>query len=202
METERGTLRARELVVATNGYTGAPFRRLRRRVVPIGSHIVATAPLDPGLAATLIPRGRVLSDSRHLLHYFRLSPDGRMVFGGRASFTPVGTARCATLLGDAMRQVFPELSAVPVDYAWSGNVCFTRDRMPHAGRLDGLHYALGYCGHGVAYSTWLGGRVGEKLAGGRDLPHDGRFRAIPFYGGRPWFLPLVGGYYRLRDWMS
>ncbi|MEZ0332663.1 MAG: NAD(P)/FAD-dependent oxidoreductase, partial [Gemmatimonadales bacterium] len=190
------------VVVATNGYTGTPFARLRRRVVPIGSHIVATAPLEPGLAARLIPGRRVLSDTRHLLHYFRLSPDQRMVFGGRASFTPIGTARCARHLGDAMRRVFPELGSVPVDFAWSGNVGFTLDRMPHAGRLDGLHYAMGYCGHGVAYSTWLGARVGEKLAGGPDLPGDNRFPAIPLYRGRPWFLPFVGAYYRLRDWMS
>ncbi len=101
-----------------------------------------------------------------------------------------------------MRRVFPELASTPVDFAWSGNVCFTRDRMPHAGLLDGLHYALGYCGHGVAYSTWLGARVGERLAGGRELPDEDRLRGIPLYGGRPWFLPLVGAYYRLRDWMS
>jgi glycine/D-amino acid oxidase-like deaminating enzyme len=200
--TSRGRIRAREVLVAANGYTGPPFHRLRRRVVPIGSHIVATAPLEPALAAKLIPGGRVLSDTRHLLHYFRLSPDRRLLFGGRASFTPIGTARCATLLGDAMRRVFPELAATPVDFAWSGNVCFTRDRMPHAGLLDGLHYALGYCGHGVAYSTWLGARVGERLAGGRELPDEDRLRAIPLYGGRPWFLPLVGAYYRFRDWIS
>ncbi len=202
VETSRGTVRSGEVVAATNGYTGPPFHQLRRRVVPIGSHIVATAPLEPGLAARLIPGARVLSDTRHLLHYFRLSPDGRMVFGGRASFTPIGTARCARLLGEAMRQVFPELASVPVDFAWSGNVGFTLDRMPHAGRLDGLHYSMGYCGHGVAYSTWLGARIGEKLAGGQDLPGDGHFPAIPLYRGRPWFLPIVGAYYRLRDWMS
>jgi glycine/D-amino acid oxidase-like deaminating enzyme len=200
--TSRGRIRAREVLVATNGYTGRPFHRLRRRVVPIGSHIVATEPLDPRLAAKLIPRARVLSDTRHLLHYFRLSPDGRMLFGGRASFTPIGTARCAQVLGRAMREVFPELEPVALDFAWSGNVCFTLDRMPHAGRLDGLHYALGYCGHGVAYSTWLGARMGDRLAGGPEAPVDGRFRAIPLYGGRPWFLPIVGGYYRIRDWMS
>jgi glycine/D-amino acid oxidase-like deaminating enzyme len=74
--------------------------------------------------------------------------------------------------------------------------------MPHAGLLDGLYYALGYCGHGLAYSTWLGARVGERLGGGRELPEESRLRAVPLYAGRPWFLPLVGAYYRLRDWMS
>ena len=126
-----------------------------------------------------------------------------MVFGGRASFTPIGTARCAQR-SSATRcgRCSPSSASVPVDFAWSGNVGFTLDRMPHAGRLDGLHYALGYCGHGVAYSTWLGARVGEKLAGGRDLPATAASRRSRSIGGRPWFLPLVGAYYRLRDWMS
>lgn len=202
VETVRGTIRASQVLVATNGYTGPPFDRLRRRVIPIGSYIVATAPLDPALARRLVPGGRVLSDTWHLLHYFRLSPDGRMVFGGRASFTPIGTARSARLLGAAMREVFPQLGEVPVDFAWSGNVGFTLDRLPHAGRIDGVHYALGYCGHGVALSTWLGAGMGAALAGAGEAPDLGRLRAIPLYGGRPWFLPLVGGYYRMRDWMS
>lgn len=202
VETVRGTIRASQVLVATNGYTGAPFDRLRRRVIPIGSYIVATAPLDPALARRLVPGGRVLSDTWHLLHYFRLSPDERMVFGGRASFTPIGTARSARLLGAAMREVFPQLGEVPVDFAWSGSVGFTLDRLPHAGRIDGVHYALGYCGHGVALSTWLGARMGAALAGAGEAPDLGRLRAIPLYGGRPWFLPLVGGYYRMRDWMS
>ncbi len=200
--TDRGVLRAREVLVATNGHTGAPFHRLRRRVIPIGSHIVATAPLDPALAARLVPRRRVLSDTWHLLHYFRLSPDGRMVFGGRASFTPIGPARSAGILARAMREVFPELAAVPVDFAWSGTLGFTLDRMPHAGRLDGVHYAMGYCGHGVAFSTWLGARMAEALAGQGDLPDLGPLRPVPLHPGRPWFLPAVGAYYRFRDWIS
>jgi glycine/D-amino acid oxidase-like deaminating enzyme len=103
------------------------------------------------------------------------------------------------VLGGAMRERFPELAATPVDYAWSGSVGFTLDRLPHAGRLAGLHYALGYCGHGVAFATWLGGRMAEAMAQGRPMPDLGPLRAVPLYGGRPWFLPLVDGYYRLRD---
>jgi glycine/D-amino acid oxidase-like deaminating enzyme len=202
VETARGRVRAGEVLVATDGYTGAPFGRLRRRVIPVGSYLVATAPLAPALARRLVPGGRVLSDTRHLLHYFRLSPDGRMVFGGRASFTPIGTGRSAKRLGRGMREVFPELAHVPVDFAWSGRVGFTRDRLPHAGRLGGVHYALGYCGHGVAYSTWLGARLGDALAGRGPLPAGGPLPPVPLYGGWPWFLPLVGGYYRVRDWMS
>ena len=202
--TSAGPLRAAGVLVATNGYTGAAFPGLRRRVVPIGSYVIATAPLEPAVSRGLLPRARVMSDTWNLLHYFRLSDDGRMVFGGRASFTPTTVARSARILAAAMRKVFPSLAKVPVEYAWAGNVCFGRDRMPHAGRLDGVHYALGYAGHGVAFSTWLGARMGDTLAGRRPIPEltGEPLRAVPLYRGTPWFLPAVGGYYRMKDWLS
>ena len=112
----------------------------------------------------------MLSDTKNLLYYFRLSPDGRMVFGGRAAFTPTPVARSAEILARGMVEVFPELAGVPVEYAWGGQVAFTLDQMPHAGRLDGVHYALGYGGHGVAMATWLGARMGDALAGAGDDP--------------------------------
>jgi len=194
-------VRAREVLAATNGYTPAALGRLRRRVIPIGSNQIATVPLDEDLARRLVPRGRVFSDTKNLLYYFRLSPDRRMVFGGRASFTPVGTRRIAQILAAGMSEVFPELSGAPVEYAWSGKVAYPVDHLPHAGRLDGIHYAMGYCGHGVALATYLGSRMGEVIAGVGDVPDLGtsRFRAVPFFNGVPWFLPLVGGYYRVRD---
>ena len=202
--TSGGPLRAGEVLVATNGYTDAAFPGLRRRVVPVGSYVIATARLEPAVARGLLPRARVMSDTWNLLHYFRVSDDGRMVFGGRASFTPTTVERSAGILAAAMRKVFPSLTQVPIEYGWAGNVCFGRDRMPHAGRLDGVHYALGYAGHGVALSTWLGARMGDALAGRGAIPDltGDRLRAIPFYGGTPWFLPVVGGYYRLKDWLS
>jgi glycine/D-amino acid oxidase-like deaminating enzyme len=202
--TSSGPLPAAEVLVATNGYSGPAFPGLRRRVVPVGSYVVATARLEPSVARGLLPGARVMSDTWNLLHYFRLSDDGRMVFGGRASFTPTTVERSARILTAALRKVFPPLAQVPVEYAWAGNVCFSRDRMPHAGRLDGVHYALGYAGHGVALSTWLGARMGDALAGRGTIPQlTGRhLRAIPFYGGTPWFLPVVGGYYRMKDWLS
>jgi glycine/D-amino acid oxidase-like deaminating enzyme len=204
LATSGGPLPAAEVLVATNGYTGAAFPGLRRRVVPVGSYVVATARLEPSVARRLLPRARVMSDTWNLLHYFRLSDDGRLVFGGRASFTPTTIGRSAGILAAAMRKIFPPLAEVPVEYAWAGNVCFGRDRMPHAGRLDGVHYALGYAGHGVALSTWLGARMGDALAGRGSIPEltGERLRAIPLYGGTPWFLPAVGGYYRMKDWLS
>jgi glycine/D-amino acid oxidase-like deaminating enzyme len=199
--TTRGVLRSREVLAATNGYTPAALGRLRRRVVPIGSYQIATAPLEEDLARRLVPRGRVFSDTKNLLYYFRLSPDGRMVFGGRASFTPTGIKRSAKILASGMKEVFPDLAGTTIEYAWSGKVAYPVDHLPHAGRLDGLHYSMGYCGHGVALATYLGSRMGEVLAGTGEIPDLGskRFRAIPFYNGVPWFLPFVGGYYRLRD---
>jgi glycine/D-amino acid oxidase-like deaminating enzyme len=199
--TSRGTLRAREVLAATNGYTPRALASLRRRVIPIGSYQIATASLDEELARRLNPGNRVFSDTKNLLYYFRLSPDRRMVFGGRASFTPTGTRRSAAILAAGMREVFPELGGVEIEYAWSGKVAYPMDHLPHAGRLNGIHYSMGYCGHGVALATYLGGCMGEVLAGVGEIPDLGtsQFRAIPLYTGVPWFLPLVGGYYRARD---
>jgi glycine/D-amino acid oxidase-like deaminating enzyme len=204
VKTRGGTVRSSEVLAATNGYTPAALPALRRRVIPIGSYQIATAPLDPELARRLIPRGRVFSDTKNLLYYFRLSPDGRMVFGGRASFTPTGIKRTASILAAGMREVFPELANARIEYAWSGKVGYPMDHLPHAGLLGGVHYAMGYCGHGVALATYLGARMGEVLAGSGEIPDLGaaRLRAIPFYNGFPWFLPLVGGYYRARDWLG
>jgi glycine/D-amino acid oxidase-like deaminating enzyme len=204
IKTRRGSLRARDVLAATNGYTPAALPKLRRRVVPIGSYIIATQPLEPRVAQRLIPGFRVLSDTKNLLYYFRLSPDGRMVFGGRASFTPASPKHSAAILRAGMREVFPELADATVEYAWSGKVGYPMDHLPHAGQLDGVHYAMGYCGHGVALATYLGSRMGEVLAGVGDIPDLGgtRFKAIPLFEGFPWFLPLVGGYYRARDWLS
>ena len=199
--TSNGVIRAGEVLAATNGYTPRALAGLRRRVIPIGSYQIATEPLDPALARRLVPHGRVFSDTKNLLYYFRLSPDGRMVFGGRASFTPASHIRSAAILRAGMREVFPELADTPIDYTWSGKVAYPIDHLPHAGRFQGVHYAMGYCGHGVALATYLGARMGEVLAGSGEIPDLGTtsFRPVPLLFGVPWFLPLVGGYYRVRD---
>jgi glycine/D-amino acid oxidase-like deaminating enzyme len=202
--TSAGVLRAREVLAATNGYTPASLPALRRRVIPIGSYQISTAPLAPELAQRLIPRARVCSDTKNLLYYFRLSPDRRMVFGGRATFTPIGIRRSAAILQAGMREVFPELAGAEVEFAWSGRVAYPLDHLPHAGVLGGVHYAMGYCGHGVALASYLGNIMGQVIAGSARVPDLGAetFRSLPFYGGVPWFLPVVGGYYRIRDWLS
>jgi glycine/D-amino acid oxidase-like deaminating enzyme len=124
-----------------------------------------------------------------------------MVFGGRAAFVPTAVARSRALLRLGMIEVFPELAGSRIDFAWGGTLGFTLDQMPHAGRRDGVAFALGYGGHGVAMATWLGDQVGRAMMGRGDWPAVSEipFRAIPFYAGRPWFLPLAGAYYGLKD---
>ena len=210
IQTTCGEVRATDVFIATNGYTTDVTPALQRRLVPIGSYIVATQPLPPATAARLIPKRRMVFDSKHFLYYFRLTRDHRLMFGGRAEFTqptPDTNRRAAAILQRGLASVFPELAATPIEYAWGGNVAFTRDQMPHAGRLSGAYYAAGYSGHGIAMATYLGGLMARRIAGEKfDHPLlDAPFPAIPLYalsGGRPWFLPLVGAYYRFRDWID
>ncbi|MEJ5225915.1 MAG: FAD-binding oxidoreductase, partial [Anaerolineales bacterium] len=154
LETTRGTLRAGQVIVGTSGYTGPATPALHKRVIPIGSYIIATQPLPDVLARELSPKNRMIFDSRHFLHYFRLTPDNRMLFGGRAAFLPESanaTRQSAEILRRDMIAVFPQLRGATVEYVWGGNLDFTFDIMPHASMLDGLHHALGYAGHGVAF---------------------------------------------------
>ena len=207
VRTAAGDVQARDVLVATNGYTDDASPALRRRYVPIGSYIIATEPLDARMAAALLPRRRVAFDSKHFLYYFRVTADRRLLFGGRAEFgrpAPDTTRRAAAILRDGMVKVFPQLSGARVDYAWGGRVAFTRDLMPRAGRLDGVYYAGGYCGHGIAMATYLGEQIARRIAGEPiDQPlFDDRFPAIPLYSGDPWFLPLVGAYYQVKDWLQ
>ena len=170
VRTSRGDVNAKDVFIATNGYTGRSTPALRRRLIPIGSYIIATAPLSEATAARLLPKRRMVFDSRHFLHYFRITADRRLLFGGRAEFsgpTLESASRATAILHHAMTSIFPELSGTPIDYSWSGHVAFTRDQMPHAGRLDGMYYAGGYCGHGIAMATYLGGLMAQRIAGER-----------------------------------
>jgi glycine/D-amino acid oxidase-like deaminating enzyme len=202
--TARGTVKSREVIVATNGYTGGAIPWLQRRVVPVGSYIIATEPLDPDLAHRLIPKRRMVFDTKNMLYYWRVLPDNRLMFGGRASFTPTTAQRSGELLRKGMLQVYPELKTAKIEYSWGGTLGFTLDLMPHTGRHDGIFYALGYGGHGVAFSTYLGKKLAEVIAGQSDrLPlQELAFYPIPLYQGWPWFLPLAGAYYELLDRIS
>ncbi len=209
VSTSRGTLRAHAVFIATSGYTGSATPALQRRIVPIGSYIIVTEPLAEELARAISPRNRMIFDSKNFLYYFRLTPDRRMLFGGRAAFFPetANTVRkSAALLRDGMLQVYPDLRDTRVEYVWGGTLDFAFDIMPHAGQLDGLYYALGYAGHGVAMATYLGSKMADVISG--DV-HANPFHGLPFptapfglYNGRPWFLPLAAAWYKLQDWIA
>jgi glycine/D-amino acid oxidase-like deaminating enzyme len=209
VDTSRGRIFARHVFVATSGYTSSATPALQRRIIPIGSFIIATEPLSDGLARELSPRNRMIFDSKHYLYYFRLTPDNRMLFGGRAAFfaeTANTIRRSAELLRRGMIEVYPQLREEKVDYAWGGTLDFCFDTMPHAGQMDGIYYAVGYAGHGVAMATYLGAKMAEQISGGRsDNPYENiPFRGAPLglYNGLPWFLPFAGAYYKVLDWMS
>ena len=207
VRTTAGEIEARDVLVSTNGYTDGAWPALQRRFIPIGSYMIATEPLDEVVAASLLPRRRMAFDSKHFLYYFRVTADRRLLFGGRAEFgrpNPQTTRRAAAILREGMTRVFPKLRSARIEYAWGGNVAFTRDQMPRAGRLDGVYYAGGYCGHGIAMATYLGEQIARRIAG-EPIDHplfDDRFPPIPMYAGNPWFLPLVGAYYQVKDWLQ
>ena len=203
ISTRKGPIRAKEIIIATNGYTGDVTPRLKRSVIPVASHIIATEALSDDLASTLIPRGRTISDTPRVLTYYRMSHDGRrMVFGGRARFTQVSPEVSAPVLYEFMTSRFPQLKGVKITHAWTGNVAFTFDFLPHMGREEGMHYCLGCNGSGVAMMTYLGFQTARKILGGgnRVCSFDQReFPTRRFYSGNPWFLPLVGSWYRFKD---
>lgn len=201
--TPGGTVRARDVVVATNGYTGKVTPWLRRRVIPIGSYMIATEPLPEGLMDKLMPRNRIVSDTRKVVYYYRASPDRkRMLFGGRVSHQETDCRVSGPLLHADMVKIFPELAGVGISHSWSGLVAYTFDELMHVGLHDGLYYAMGYCGAGVGTSSYFGMRVGQQVLGlkeGRTALDGLAFQTRPFYTGNPWFLAASVRYYRWRD---
>jgi glycine/D-amino acid oxidase-like deaminating enzyme len=207
LSTARGNIEAGDIVIATNGYTGEATPQLKRRLIPLASHIIATEELPPDLARTLIPKGRTLADTKRVLCYYRMSPDNkRMIFGGRARFTPVTPAISAPILHRFMTDRFPQLQGIRVTHAWTGNVAFTWDALPHTGVMDGMHYALGCNGSGVAMMTYLGYQTARRIVGGANSTCGfelAEFPDFPLYNGSPnWALPAIGAYYRFRDGLS
>jgi len=207
--TSRGTLWAREIFVGTSGYTSKATPALQRKIIPIGSFIVTTEVLPEALAHELSPRNRMIYDSKNYLYYYRLTPDRRMLFGGRAAFFPENDQtirRSAEILRRGMVDVYPQLRDAKVEYVWGGTLDFAFDIMPHAGQIDGMYYALGYAGHGVAMATYQGQKMADLIAGAKP---ENPFVGIPFpgapfglYNGKPWFLPFAGMWYKFLDWVS
>jgi glycine/D-amino acid oxidase-like deaminating enzyme len=207
--TSRGLLWAREVFVGTSGYTGKATPALQKKLIPIGSFIITTEILPEALAHELSPRNRMIYDSKNFLYYYRLTPDRRMLFGGRAAFFPENDQtirRSADILRRGMIDVYPQLRDAKVEYVWGGTLDFAFDIMPHAGQIDGMYYAVGYAGHGVAMATYQGQKMAELIAGDKA---ENPFVGIPFpgaplglYNGKPWFLPFAGMWYKFLDWVS
>lgn len=207
LETPRGRLGADQVLLATGAYTSRPFRWHQVRVVPVGSFIIATERLDANICDELLPARRMASDSKNLLNYFRISPDNRLLFGGRARFamsSPQSDEKSGKLLRDRMAQVFPQLANVRIDYCWGGLVDMSLDRLVHAGEHDGVYYAMGYAGHGVQMATYMGRLMAEYMSGRPEanIWPDSKFRRIPGHFGPPWFLPFAGAYYKFKDRVS
>ena len=209
IKTPRGALHARDVLIATSGYTSGITPSLQKKIIPIGSFIIVTEALPETLARELSPRNRVIYDSKNFLYYYRLTPDRRMLFGGRAAFFPESenTVReSARILREGMISVYPQLRQAEVEYVWGGTLDFAFDIMPHAGTIDGMFYSVGYAGHGVAMATLLGQKIAQSILAGRD---ENPFAGIPFpgaplgvYNGKPWFLPFAGMWYKFLDWVS
>jgi glycine/D-amino acid oxidase-like deaminating enzyme len=209
LRTSRGRIWARNILVGTSGYTGAATPALKKKIIPIGSFIITTEVLPEALARELSPRSRQIYDSKNYLYYYRLTPDNRMLFGGRAAFFPETDQtirQSAEILRQGMIEVYPQLRQTKVEYVWGGTLDFCFDMMPHAGQIDGMYFAVGYAGHGVAMATWQGQKMADWIVDGKT---DNPFAEIKFpgaplglYNGQPWFLPFAGAYYKVLDWIS
>ncbi|MCC7048850.1 MAG: FAD-binding oxidoreductase [Alphaproteobacteria bacterium] len=203
VETPRGTVAARNVVVATNGYTSRLTPWLQRRVIPIGSYVIATEEIPPETMVRLMPKDRIVSDTRKVVYYYRASPDRRrIVFGGRVSFSETDPRKSGPLLHAEMVHIFPELASTRISHSWCGFVAYTFDELMHAGEHEGIHYAMGYCGSGAGMAGYLGTRIGQQVLGlkeGRTAFDGLRFETRPLYSGNPWFLAPSVMYYRWQD---
>ncbi|MFM8370128.1 MAG: NAD(P)/FAD-dependent oxidoreductase, partial [Chloroflexota bacterium] len=209
IQTERGNMEAESVLVATSGYTGNATKKLQKKIIPIGSFIIATEKLSDELAYELSPKNRMIFDYKHFLNYFRLW-DNRMIFGGRAAFFPENEntiAQSGEILRREMIQVYPQLRDTKVEYVWGGTLDFAFDQMTHVGEEERIFYSLGYAGHGVAMATYLGATVAEAMLKGNIKDHPFARFSFPsaplgLYSGNPWFLPFAGMYYKILDWVE
>ncbi|MEM0990433.1 MAG: FAD-binding oxidoreductase [Pseudomonadota bacterium] len=211
LQTPRGALTADRVIAATGAYSagrGNAFGYIARRLVPVGSYLIATRPLSEDEILSTMPGNRTCVTTMNIGHYFRLSADRRLIFGGRARFSarsdPASDAKSGRILQAGLEAMFPHLKGVDIDYCWGGLVGITPDRFPRAGEADGMIFGTGYSGHGAQMSTLIGqvladlamGRTDTNPLAGLDWP------TVPFHSGKPWFLPFVGLWYGLKDRLS
>jgi len=206
VNTSKGSLQAKQVLLATGACQHGDLGWYRRRIVPVGSFVVATEVLPETLVDSLLPARRSYVTSRIIGNYFRLTPDNRLLFGGRARFAMSGgnsDAKSGSVLQAAMGQMFPQLARVKLDYCWGGLVDMTADRLPRAGQHGGVYHSMGYSGHGVQMSVLMGQAMAEVMDGKPEANpwRELNWPAIPGHFGTPWFLPVVGAYYRVQDYL-
>jgi len=201
--TQKGKVKARDVIIATNGYTSKLTPWLQKRVIPIGSYIISTEELDPVVVNELFPTNRIVSDTCKVIYYYRTSPDRkRILFGGRVSATETNPLLSGPKLLKDLYRIFPQIEGIKISHSWTGTVAYTFDEMAHTGQHNGMYYSMGYCGSGVSMASYLGMRLGQKVLGlveGKTAFDDLPFPTRPLYNGRPWFLPAVVSWYRMQD---
>ena len=201
--TSKGVITAKDVIVATSGYTKELTPWHQRRIIPIGTYIIATEPMPDEMAERLIPQQRVITDTLQLVVYYRTCPEHkRMLFGGRVSLKESNPEISAPRLRELMLMRFPELAPMKITHSWMGFVGYTFDHMPHVGKYDGIYYSMGYCGSGVSLASYFGMKVGLKVSGnpaGETAIDNISFSGRPYYRGNPWFLAPSIFYYRWKD---
>lgn len=207
VQTNRGTISAADVIIATNGYTGSALPAFKSRLVPIGSSVIATQELSDEVMRTIMPTGRVYGNTARVFHYYRPSPDGRRIlFGGRVGrLSLANTSSAYEHLRKEMIKIFPSLSNNKITHCWSGNIAYTKDTLPHLGCHDGIWYAAGYCGTGVSRSTWFGHKVALKVladAEGKTVFDDLPFSPFAFRWAAPLGVAAVETWYRIQDALS
>ena len=157
---------AEKVLMATNGYTKGKFEWFARRVFPLPSFLIATEPLSPNLLQSLAPGKRMMVETRARHSYFRLSPDGtRIIFGGRASMTPISNELASYRLKQTMCEIWPQLSDVKLTHSWCGNTGYSFTHLPQVGDHEGMHFSMGYSGSGVALAPYLGAKAAYQAIG-------------------------------------
>ncbi len=200
--TARGSTLARDVLTATNGYTDQSDRWLRRRLVPVRSRIIATAPISPNLMGELMPRRMMVSETRQLHYYYRPSPDGtRILFGGRDGTIKGDPQWPVASLRRAMLDIFPVLEETPLEHSWFGHVAMNRDMVPRIFAHGGKRYAAGYCGSGTVWARWAGQKAAQQILGadGASSLDMRPPAAVPLFNGTPWFMPAVFAWMTTQD---
>jgi glycine/D-amino acid oxidase-like deaminating enzyme len=200
--TATGSTEARQVLLATNGYSGRLFPWLQRRLIPFDAWMIATAELDPALMARVLPEHRTYIDNNMNIDFLRRSPDGkRVLFGGKTG-TKSTLAIMAHRLAGELRAILPDLAETDIDDVWTGRCAATFDLLPHLGAVDGLHYAVGYCFAGVPMGTHFGRLIANRLLGQgatQSVFADRPFPTMPLYTGNTWFVPAMMRYYDWKD---